>query len=145
MILQNIRPRIGFFVQSDHYFWWYVKRYLSFSRWRWLMNFTRIPPPYFLEWFEMYHPNVPLNLDDGTFCLQCMNVNQGTKKSGRQWNIILDLVVTMINYKKTTIDHSIYIKVFNYGTVFYPTVSTGDVINNTNNKTAFTELPVCFE
>ena len=38
-----------------------------------------IPPPYYLDWFEIFHPNVPLNLDDGPFCLQCMNVIQGTK------------------------------------------------------------------
>ena len=31
------------------------------------------PPPYYLDWFEISYPNVPLNLDDVTFCLQCMN------------------------------------------------------------------------
>ena len=27
------------------------------------------PPPYYLEWFERYYPNVPLNRYDGPFCL----------------------------------------------------------------------------
>ena len=31
------------------------------------------PPPYYLDWFEIYYPNVPLNQDDGPFCHQCMN------------------------------------------------------------------------
>ena len=31
------------------------------------------PPPYYLDWFEIYYPNVLLNQDDGTFFLQCMN------------------------------------------------------------------------
>ena len=39
-----------------------------------------IPPPYYLDWFEKYYPNVPLNIDDGTFFLQCMNVIQGGKQ-----------------------------------------------------------------
>ena len=36
-------------------------------------------PPYYLEWFEKYYPNVPLNGNDVSFCLQCMNVINGTK------------------------------------------------------------------
>ena len=35
------------------------------------------PPPYYLELFEISYPNVPLNQDDGPFCLQCMNGIQG--------------------------------------------------------------------
>ena len=68
------------------------------------------------------------------FVFKCMNGIQGTKPAGRQWNILLDAVVTIIKYKKSTIDHAIYIKVFTDGTVFYLTVSTNDVINTTNNK-----------
>ena len=30
------------------------------------------PPPYYLNWFERSYPNVPLNRDDGPFCLHCM-------------------------------------------------------------------------
>ena len=55
-----------------------------------------IPPPYYLDWFGISYPNVPLNLDDGLFCLQWMNIIQGTKPSGLQWNRILDEVVTII-------------------------------------------------
>ena len=54
-------------------------------------------------------------------------------------------MVTIIKYKKSTIDHSIYIKSFSYGTVSYLTVSAYDVINTTNNDTAFTELRRVFE
>ena len=93
------------------------------------------PPPYNLYWFERYYPNVPLNQDDGPFCLQLMNVIQGGGASGRQLNIILDAVVTIIKYKKITIDHAISIKVFSDGNVLYLTVSTDDVLNNTNNET----------
>ena len=67
------------------------------------------------------------------FCLQCMNGIQGTKTAGRQWNRLLDTVVTVIKYKKITIDHAIYIKVFTDVTVSYCTVSTDDVFNSTNN------------
>ena len=44
-----------------------------------------------------------------------------------------------------TINHAIYIKVFSDGTVYYLTVSTGDVINSTNNETAFPEIRRVFE
>ena len=70
-----------------------------------------------------------------------MNGIQGTNPSVRQWNRLLDIVVTIIKYKKITIDHAIYIKVFTDGTVYYLTVSTDDVLNTTNNENAFTEIP----
>ena len=53
-------------------------------------------PPYYLDWFEILYPNFPLNLDDGPLCLQCMNGIQGTNPDGRQWNRLLDAVVTIL-------------------------------------------------
>ena len=35
------------------------------------------PPPYYLDWFEISYPRVPINRYYGPFCLQCMNVIQG--------------------------------------------------------------------
>ena len=96
-------------------------------------------------WFEISYPNVTLNRDDGPFCLQCMNGIQGTKPAGRQWNRLLDAVVTILKYKKSTIDHAIYIKVFADGTVSYLTVSTDDVLNTNNNENAFPELTRVFK
>ena len=90
-------------------------------------------PPYYLDWFEIYHLNVPLNLDNDQFYLQCMNGIQGTNPSERQWNRLLDAVVTILKYNKITIDHTIYINFITGGTVSYLTVSTDDVINTTNN------------
>ena len=74
-----------------------------------------------------------------------MNVIQGTKPSGRQWNRLLDAVVTILKYKKSTIDHNIYIKVFTDGKVFYPIVSTDDVLNTTNYENTFPELTRVFK
>ena len=42
--------------------------------------------------------------------------------------------------KKSTIGNEIYIKVFYDGTVSYIMVSTDDILNTTNNETAFTYL-----
>ena len=103
------------------------------------------PLPYYLDWFERSYQNVPLNRDDGTFCLQCMNGIQGTKPAVRQWNRLLDVVVTILEYKKSKIDHAIYIKVFDDGKVSYLTVSNDDVLNLTNNKNAFPELTRVFK
>ena len=69
-----------------------------------------------------------------------MNGIQVTKPAGIQRNILLDAVVTILKYKKRTIDHDIYIKVFTYGKVSYIKVSTDDVLNTTNNEIEFTEL-----
>ena len=69
-----------------------------------------------------------------------MNRNQVTKQAELQSNRLLDALVTFLKYKKSTIDHSIYIKVFNDETVSYLIVSTDDVLNTTNNETLFTEL-----
>ena len=77
--------------------------------------------------------------------LQFMNGIQRKKPSGRQWNRLLDAVVTILKYKKSTIDNAIYIKVFTYGTVFYLIVYTDDVLNTTNNETEFTELTIVSE
>ena len=75
------------------------------------------PPPQYIDQFERSYPNVTINRDDDPFCLQCMNGIQGTKPPGRKWNRLLDAVVTIIKYKKSTIDHDVYIKVFTDGTV----------------------------
>ena len=66
-----------------------------------------------------------------------MNGIQGTNPAGRQWNRLLDSVVTIIKYKKITIDHAIYIKVFADGTVSCLTVSTDGFLNTNNNENAF--------
>ena len=54
-------------------------------------------------------------------------------------------MVTIIKYKKITIDHAIYTNLFYDETVYYLTVSTNDVINTTNNKIEFTEIIIFFE
>ena len=46
----------------------------------------------------------------------------------------------MMQYKKVTISHAIYIKVFYDVTMSYLTISTNDVINTTNNTKEFPEL-----
>ena len=58
---------------------------------------------------------------------------QGTKPDEQQWVILLDAVVTILKYKKSTIDHTIYIKVFSGITLSYITVSNYDVLNTTTN------------
>ena len=40
-------------------------------------RFCISPPPFYLEWFEISYPNIPLNRDDVPFCIQCMNGIQG--------------------------------------------------------------------
>ena len=74
-----------------------------------------------------------------------MNEIQGTKPSGRQWNELLDTVVTVLKYKKSKIYHAIYIKVFDDVTVSYLTVSTDAVLNTTNNENTFPELTRVFK
>ena len=69
-------------------------------------------PNYNLDWFEISYTNVTLNIHDGPFCLQCMNGIQGTKPDGIKWNRLLDVVVKILKYNKSTFYHSICIKVF---------------------------------
>ena len=73
-----------------------------------------------------------------------MNGIQGTKPAGRQWNRLLDAVVTIIKYKKSKIQHDIFTKVFTDVTLYYLTVSSDDVINTNNNQTALPELTRVF-
>ena len=72
-------------------------------------------------------------------------MNSRKNEDGRQWNILLDAVVSILNYKKSTIYHAIYIKVFTDGTVSYLTFSTDDFLNTANNETAFPELTIVFK
>ena len=66
-----------------------------------------------------------------------MNIIQGTKPAGRQWNGFLNAVVTITKDKKTTIDNDIYIKVFFDKPVYYLMVYTYDVLNTINQETSF--------
>ena len=102
------------------------------------------PLPYYLDWFERYHPNVTLNRFDGPFFLQCMNGIQGKKQSGRQWNRLLDAVVTILKYNKIKIVRDVCIKVFSNGTVSYITFSNDNFLKTTNNETVFPELTRVF-
>ena len=68
-----------------------------------------------------------------------MNETQGTKPDVRQWNRFLDEVVTILKYKKSKIDHDIYIKLFSDETVAHLTIYTDNVLNTNNNDTTFTE------
>ena len=55
--------------------------------------------PYYLDWFEISYTNVSLNRYDVQLFLHCMNGIQGTDPDGRQWNKLLDTVVTILKYK----------------------------------------------
>ena len=66
-----------------------------------------------------------------------MNGIQVTKPSGRQWNRLLEAVVSILKYKKNAIDRAIYIQIFTYGKVSYLIVSTDDFIRTNNKETAF--------
>ena len=100
---------------------------------------------YYVYCFEKFYPNFPLNQDDGPFCLKCVNGVQGKNPAGRQCNRPLDLVVIVLKYKKIIIDPAIYINVSSYGDISYFTVFTDDVLNHTNNETAFIEFIKVFE
>ena len=63
----------------------------------------------------------------------------GTKPSRQKFNLLLDAVVTINKYKKSKIDHFLYIKVFYKKTVSYIMVSNADVMNTNNNVTEFLE------
>ena len=69
-----------------------------------------------------------------------MNVIQGRKPSGIKWNQLLDAYGTFLTYKKSTIDHSIYIILCSDETVSKLTLLTDDVINTTTNETEFNKL-----
>ena len=74
-----------------------------------------------------------------------MNRMQETKPSGGKWNQLLDEVVKNLKYKKITIDHFIYMKIFSGGNVSYLTLYIADVLTNTNNESEFPELRKVFE
>ena len=69
----------------------------------------------------------------------------GKRSEGHQWIIFLDEVVTVLKYNKISTEIYIYIKVFPYGTVSHLTVSTDDVLNNTNNVTYFPKSEKSFK
>ena len=70
---------------------------------------------------------------------------QLTKPARQKWNRLLDALVTIMKYKKITIDHAIYIKVFYDETVSYIMVSTDNFLSTINNETAFPELTRVFK
>ena len=74
-----------------------------------------------------------------------MNVIQETKPPGLQYNQLLDAVVTMMKYEKSTISHDIYINVFSNEIVSYVSFNINGVLNNTNNETSFPELRRVFK
>ena len=74
-----------------------------------------------------------------------MNVIQGTNPEVQQWNRLLDTVVTIMKYNKSTIDNTTYIKVLSDRNFSYLIVYTDAVLNTTNNEADFIELGNVFE
>ena len=74
-----------------------------------------------------------------------MNGIQDKNASGCQGNRLLDEVVTIMKYKKRTIYHAIFIKVFSDGNISYLTVYTDDIMNTTSNDTDFPETRKLFQ
>ena len=66
-----------------------------------------------------------------------MNGIQVTKPLVWHWKRPLDTVVKNIEYKKITIDHAMYVKIFSNGMVSYLTMSRGVVLNTRNNDVTF--------
>ena len=97
-------------------------------------------PSYYLDCSEKSYPNVPLNRYGSTFCLQQINDIQETKPAGRQWNPLINSVIKIIIYKKSTIYHDTSIMISSYVTVSCLTVTTDNVLNIDHNETTFTEL-----
>ena len=71
-----------------------------------------------------------------------MNGIQVTKPDGQKYNRLLDAVVTILKYKKITIDHAICIKVLYGITMYHLTVYTDDFLNTNNNETGFPEITI---
>ena len=46
------------------------------------------PPPYYLDWFGNFYPNIPLNRDEDNVFLWCMNGIQGGGWGGSDNNVI---------------------------------------------------------
>ena len=69
-----------------------------------------------------------------------MNVIQGTKPDGQQYHGLLDTVVIILKYNKSTIDLTIYIKLFSDETVSYIRFSNDEALNITNKETSFPKL-----
>ena len=67
------------------------------------------------------------------------------KTAAQQYNRLLDAAVTIIKYKRIPIDPDICIKVRYDVTVSYLKISSGYIINTTNNETEFTELRRVFQ
>ena len=93
-----------------------------------------------MYWFEQYYPNFILNWYDVPLFIRYMNGIEGGNHPGKHLIWIIDKVVTIAKYKKITIYHAIYIKVFYGGTLSCLTVSTDGYLNTTNNETWFPEL-----
>ena len=80
------------------------------------------------QYVTFHHPIILIGLKDLTpmflsiemmvpFFIHLINGIHGTKPSGRQYNRLLDAVVTIIRYNKSTIDHTIYINAYRDVTV----------------------------
>ena len=66
-------------------------------------------PPFYLNWFKKYYPNVSLDPSPGPYVVQVCNGIQGDKAAGRDWNILLHKVLTQFELIRIPIDHGLYV------------------------------------
>ena len=61
-------------------------------------------PPYYLEWFELRHPNIPLPQTKEKLILRLFNVCQGSVDVGMQWNALFNKVISKLGIHRSMRD-----------------------------------------
>ena len=67
-------------------------------------------PPHYLSWSKLQFPTIWIEpLPDDHYVMEICPRMQGTKYAGRQWNTILNLVLSSLCFVKHIIEYAIYI------------------------------------
>ena len=98
------------------------------------------PSQYYIECLKAEHSTIPENKNDIPLCLQNINRIQGTKPEDHQCNRLLNYFLQQIKSLQINIDNAIYVKFFQNETTSYPTVSKYEILQTTENSSAFEEL-----
>ena len=96
-------------------------------------------PPYYVEWFKLRYPNMPLPDGKVQLVIRLFNVCQGSVDAGMKWNQLLNKVMGKLGIHRSMRDLAVYSRKID-GAMGILNVSTDDILVYTDSPIIRTKV-----
>ena len=95
-------------------------------------------PPIYMLWLKLYEG---IDYDEKEdYARQCFNGNQGQRAASKIWYDILSKILLKYGFKRSTVDHALFVMNVGVNKWFYCLISTDDLLCSYPNEECFNHL-----